>query len=384
MSDCQTATPLSANKRIDELESIRGIAALLVVMYHIPNWNASLHDLAIFRNGYLMVELFFVLSGFVIYKAYGNNIHDKSKLLRFQFLRFARLYPVHLLFLLVFLALEVVKYFAYTHYGLKSSKTTPFVENGLTALIQQLFLVQAIGPTGNALSFNAPAWSISVEFYTYLLFGLGVLYLGRFKLAIFILLATLACIIQATAPDNPYSDILRCIGGFFIGCCTAHLSDRLTLKLPSFAVTLAVIALALFLQFKVYEHNDFVIYFLTAALILTIVYSEAGWIKRMLQLRFFTWMGMISYSIYMSHSALLWLFSQVHRFILKRPEIPIEGRMVPQLTFVEALLSYIAIVVLLLLVSNFVYHWVEKPVREKSRKVTLKMPALPVWMRWSK
>jgi peptidoglycan/LPS O-acetylase OafA/YrhL len=158
----------------------------------------------------------------------------------------------------------------------------------------------------------------------------------------------------------------------------------LALKLPSFAVTLAVIALALFLHFKAYEHNDFVIYFLTAALILTIVYSETGWIKRMLQLRFFTWMGMISYSIYMSHSALLWLFSQVHRFILKRPEIPIEGRMVPQLTFVEALLSYIAIVALLLLISNFVYHWVEKPVREKSRKVTLKMPALPVWMRWSK
>ncbi len=84
--------------KIEELESIRGLAALLIVFHHIPKWNPIL-DTKIINNGYLMVELFFVLSGFVIFSAYANKIGDKRDLLRFQFLRFGRLYPVHLLFL---------------------------------------------------------------------------------------------------------------------------------------------------------------------------------------------------------------------------------------------------------------------------------------------
>jgi peptidoglycan/LPS O-acetylase OafA/YrhL len=55
------------------LESLRGIAALMVVFYHIEWTNPLTHHL-IFRNGYLMVDLFFVLSGFVICYNYGQKI----------------------------------------------------------------------------------------------------------------------------------------------------------------------------------------------------------------------------------------------------------------------------------------------------------------------
>jgi peptidoglycan/LPS O-acetylase OafA/YrhL len=363
--------------RIDELESIRGIAALLVVLYHIPNWNALLYELPIIRNSYLMVNLFFVLSGFVIYKSYADNIHTRKNLLRFQFLRLARLYPVHLVFLLVFLLLEIAKYMAHTQYGIKSSKTTPFVENSITAFVQQLFLVQAIGPTGNALTFNAPAWSISVEFYTYLVFGLIVLHFGRWKTSIFAALALLACFVLATQPRSGYFDVLQCLGGFFIGCCTAHLSDRLTWKFDSAAVVLALLSLVLFLQFKTFEQYDLLIYPLTAALVLSIVWSEDGVIKQLLRLPVLTWLGTISYSVYMSHSALLWLSNQVHRFVFHRSEIWFGGRLVPQLTFGEALLSYIIIIALLLVISDFVYNKLEKPYREKSRKVVFKLPSVP-------
>ena len=380
------AVPVPPPARIDELESIRGIAALLVVIYHIPNWNSLLFDIPLFRNSYLMVQLFFVLSGFVICKAYAGNIRNGAQLLRFQFLRFGRLYPVHLLFLLVFLLLEVAKYFADTHYGIRSHKTTPFVENGLTAFIQQLFLVQAIGPTGNALSFNAPAWSISVEFYTYLIFGLIALFAGRLKMIVFLLLGLGACALLVVEPEHGYAHLLSCLAGFFIGCCTAWLSDRLpllfSLRLPSHTVTLSVLLLVVFLQLKAPQHwSDFVVYFLTAALVLAIVFSEDGIIRRVLRMRFFVWLGTISYSIYMSHSALLWLFNQVHRFFFQRSEILIEGRMVPQLGFWQALLSYLIIIGLLLAVSHLVYRYVEQPWRERSRRTALKLPALPFGVR---
>jgi len=377
-------SPSTTGTRIDELESIRGIAALLVVLYHIPNWNIHLYGIGLIRNSYLMVNLFFVLSGFVIYKAYANNIHGKSDLLRFQFLRLGRLYPVHFVFLMFFFLLEIAKYVAFTHYGIKSSKTTPFVENSMTAFVQQLLLLQAVGPTGNALTFNAPAWSISVEFYTYLLFALIALHAGRMKTVVFALLALTSCAVIGVDAHNGYFDLLQCLAGFFIGCCTAYLSEQLTVKLPPAAVTLVVILLALYLQCKTFEQYDLMIYLLTAALVLTIVLSDDGAVKRFLRLRVFRWLGMISYSIYMTHSALLWLTNQVQRFVFKRPEVWFGGRLVPQLTVMQTLVSYIVIFAVLLFVSNFVYHRLEKPMREMSRRVAFKLPPLPLPIRWIK
>lgn len=52
-----------AKVTIIELESIRGIAAIFVVLFHIPAWNASFHDINLIRSGHIMVDLFFVLSG---------------------------------------------------------------------------------------------------------------------------------------------------------------------------------------------------------------------------------------------------------------------------------------------------------------------------------
>ena len=58
------------SRKIYELESMRGLAALLVVFYHLPKWNPIL-DIKIINNGYLMVELFFVISGLDVYKRQG-------------------------------------------------------------------------------------------------------------------------------------------------------------------------------------------------------------------------------------------------------------------------------------------------------------------------
>jgi len=160
--------------RIEALEGLRGWAALLVVFYHLPKWHSFL-DVPIIVNGHYMVPLFFVLSGFVIHTAYAHRINNVGALLRFQTLRFWRLYPVHLLILAVYLALECIRWIAVHRFAVSDVRLAPFTQNGGTALIQQIMLIQAIGPTGNAQTFNGPAWSISVEFYTYLIFGLLVL-----------------------------------------------------------------------------------------------------------------------------------------------------------------------------------------------------------------
>lgn len=95
--------------KVIELESVRGVAALLVFLSHVPNWYGPFHQIAFIRNGGLMVELFFVLSGFVIFSTYGARIATFRDVVRFQFLRFGRLYPVHLTFLLLFVGFEFLK-----------------------------------------------------------------------------------------------------------------------------------------------------------------------------------------------------------------------------------------------------------------------------------
>jgi peptidoglycan/LPS O-acetylase OafA/YrhL len=87
-----------------------------------------------------MIQLFFVLSGFVIYKAYSNKLKNKKDVLRFQFLRFGRLYPVHIVFLVIYIFIELAKFYAQHKLGITTSANSqPFRENTFTALFQNIF-----------------------------------------------------------------------------------------------------------------------------------------------------------------------------------------------------------------------------------------------------
>ena len=266
-----TKQALATNqKKIAELESIRGLAALLIVIFHLPHWDRSF-DIGIIRNGYLMVELFFVLSGFVIYSAYSDKIGSQKDLLRFQFLRFGRLYPVHLLFLVVYIFIELAKYFAQQKLGISSPNTQPFRENNLGALVQHIFLIQAIGPTGDAETFNGPAWSISVEFYTYLIFGLVVLRFSKFKSHVFLAIFVISLLLLVSRNTFGFDSLLRCFAGFFLGCMVAYTKEKTSFTFPNYAPLLAFALLAIFLAFKSSSEYDFAIFFLTAFLIFSLV-----------------------------------------------------------------------------------------------------------------
>lgn len=205
--------PLTRQARIDELESIRGLAALLVVFSHIPLWNTHL-EFSVVQNGYLMVELFFVLSGFVIYNAYHNKITSFRHFLGFQFLRLGRLYPIHFLFLIFFLVIELSKYVALERYNINLG-TLPFERSNLNSFMQHLLLVQAIGPTENANNFNVPAWSISVEFYTYMIFACILLLARRIKNILFTVLFATSIILLVSKETFGFPSLIRCTTGFF-------------------------------------------------------------------------------------------------------------------------------------------------------------------------
>src|SRR5665213_1789416 len=205
--------------KIEELESIRGIAALLVVLFHMPQWNVRLHDIRFIDNSYYMVALFFVLSGFVMNFNYGNRLHTAGDVAKFQFLRWGRLYPVHVLFLLLAVLTAASSWIAATVFGLNIPSGSAFKDASFASFIEQLLLVHSLGFFKIGHPFNLPSWSISVEFYTYLVFGIMCL-IPRYALRLlaFGVLSGVALMLLCfgAAHIGSFSELLQCLAGYFL------------------------------------------------------------------------------------------------------------------------------------------------------------------------
>lgn len=353
--------------KIQEVESIRGLAALSVLFYHIPQWN-DLLNVGFIKNSYLMVDLFFMLSGFLIYTLYSTRIRSTGDLYRFQFLRFGRLYPVHLVFLLAFLLIEIAKYFAERKIGLSNVRASSFSVNTPQALLEQLFLLQAV-LSNNAATFNDPAWSISVEFYTYFIFGIFVLCCKSQAVNIFAALALTALVILSLDHTPESENLLRCLAGFFLGCLTAHAIQLSRLRVHRYFSAILLIVIVLFLQCKPPQEFDLLIYVLIPPLIFSIMLNRDGLLNKILSIKILVWLGTLSYSLYMSHALVIWMVASVFKRMLHRAEIPVDGVYVLQLTRLETIVGCCAIVILVLLLSQLSYEWIEKPFRRQSRRL---------------
>lgn len=147
---------------IKPLTALRFFAALWVVLFHYwPKLDAPFVP-ALVEKGYLGVELFFTLSGFILCHVYLTAFGEgRFKYGDFLWNRLARVYPLHLATLAGMIALGVVAGIA----GLS-------VDAGILrwdALPANLLMVHAWG-LAPAAAFNHPSWSISAEWFAYLTF----------------------------------------------------------------------------------------------------------------------------------------------------------------------------------------------------------------------
>jgi len=139
------------------LTGIRFFAAFYVVLFHSRPWLMSHFHLPgwliiFLGNGYLAVALFFLLSGFILSYTYAGNVENGRQNAKFWEARFARIYPVYFLSLMLALPFQ---------------RALP-----VTTKIAVLAMVQAWNPfrRGWTGAWNYPAWSLSVEAFFYLCF----------------------------------------------------------------------------------------------------------------------------------------------------------------------------------------------------------------------
>lgn len=326
---------------IRALSGARAFPPLILVLYHFGEGhhyqNAFVYD-ALVAKGYLWVEFFFALSGFILVHVYGRQPSSIPtspqgggfKYFDFLKARLARLYPLHLFMLLAMLALIVGLRWLASIGGYVSIYDLPYHPiNTLPSFILNLLLVQAWNVLPY-LTWNGASWFVSVEFLLCLLFPLylAVSRGGFWRAAILIVAgaAALAFLAQTSGHglDLTFENgIFRGMAGFAIGVGLSMLYREAMARgaagLPEGLFTLAQAATVLLLLDAIYRtswaHKPDDIYVALAmdGLILALAFDR-GMLARALSTRPVLKLGEWSYAIYMGQT----FFLQFIRYLEQR------------------------------------------------------------------
>lgn len=351
--------------RLDQLTFTRFIAAMAIVVFH---FGMDLYPFNIRSVGFIMwnsnlgVSYFFILSGFIMVVAYGSSEYvNAGSYLRN---RFARIYPVFFLSILLL--------FIHTYFFDPGFTISIFND----ALIN-LSLLQAWIPS-KALVFNGPAWSLSAEVLFYLIFPfLFNKFYAKQKLAVVIvsiivfwLLFQLVFQYLVASPFNEgypstshallfYFPLMH-VSAFLAGNAAGlFVMKKLAGKTGRYdiPVLLCVIAFVIILKARLglNYHNGL----LAPVIIAFIIFLSLnrGLITRLFKMKFFVFLGEISYGIY----------------ILQMPVMKLTASIVSQLGITRdaTYLFYISIVSLVV-VSALSYYFFEAPVRNIIKSIKLK------------
>jgi peptidoglycan/LPS O-acetylase OafA/YrhL len=350
---------------IPALTGLRGAAALWVASYHLllPAGFVTGRAAAILGRGYLAVDLFFVLSGFVMALSYGRLFAagvTGGAFGRFLWRRLARLYPLYGLILVTRFAYTALRYHSF-------DLPRPWIAAPLVDpawdMPANLLMVQSWGLAGSSIG---TAWSISAEWGAYWLFPLlAILVLWRgWPMAAATLTAAAALIVTVAARDASggyhagvldawngltAGPMMRCLGGFTLGMGLWRLAAMprvaaIASTAPFRAATLLALAVLVAL-----DAPDLAIYPILPLLVLSLACTTR---RTLFATPALVWLGDISYALYLLHIFLL------HPLDVTRAQTRL---VLPN--WAADLAAPAIIAALLLAAAHLAYQYIERPGR---------------------
>jgi peptidoglycan/LPS O-acetylase OafA/YrhL len=362
----------SQTRTLYSLVGIRGVAAVWVVLFHIywgvPTWAITqwLHGSLLLRNGFRGVDLFFVLSGFVMMHAHSRDFARLSRrsIWSFALSRFFRIYPINFVvsLLILGLVLFVPGYLVWARETYAAaSVATPYTAASFvqTVTLSSRWLIHAFG------DWNIVTWSLSVELFAYAFFPFIAVALNRAqsrsKCLAYAVSSIAAMIVLLIAFGDWNCDstnrlgLLRGLGGFIAGaslCRFVWLSPAKD-DTPQLVALISVAAIA----GLIFSRNFVILMpFAFAALVAALSYQR-GIVDAFLRTPFVLFLGKVSFSLYLIHltmfSVVEWLFET--------------GR----LTYSTAAISAAVLIYLVLVVAlaAVLHRFVEVPFQRLGRRV---------------
>ena len=354
--------------RFSVLDSWRGLCALWVALYHFrvvghlsENW--------VTRHGFIAVDFFFTLSGFVIAHAYGQSLNTMADRVRFFIRRFGRLYPLHIATLAVVVAMETARWGVSQSLGQTVGPPTFSGDTSLVALVANLGLVHGLGGFLK-FTWNIPSWSISVELAVCLIFALiSLLRLPRVSAVVLAAGSALLLLwMGRSVLEEGQTALTRGVCGFFLGVLAqkAYAAFRArSWTLPGWVelVTPVLVFLAMWLWgYRIWPASGALF-----AVIVFIFAFEAGLLSRLMKRTFLMRWGEVSYSIYLVHYPLVMAIFGAATAVsaLTGMQLLTSGRW-----FALDLgsrwigdIASIAFLVVVILISSVTYRWIEVPGR---------------------
>lgn len=368
----------SAAVRFEALDALRGVCALLVVLFHIPIYHAF-KDLTAFANLQFCVDMFFALSGFVLCHAYGQRLNDRTEVVRFAAMRFARLWPLHIVTLALYILIEVTKIVFTRADGSLVLDSQPFGQgHSLWEAVTNILFLQSFH-LHSGLSWNGVAWSAALEFYVSILFAAVILLFPRRRYDVFLgLCLGGGMLLYTVSPHTLFVStdwgMLRAVFSFFAGCLVydlrARSGDRLTA--PNLWEACCVVLVVGFAAVMPLGGSQYA--FPLLAMIVIYVFSfDQGAVSKVLRSSALQKLGLWSYSIYMIHPFMFQVVKMGVSFIGHKTKLELMGwhnneKLMLMGTPDHAILpALIFSVVLVVPVAALTYRWIEKPAMDAVR-----------------
>lgn len=354
--------------RLPALTGLRFFLAFSVLLFHAKEWIHQEHIFLFVKKGYLGVDLFFVLSGFILSYVYQESFIAKAfsfgEYLRFIRKRFAKIYPVHFFTFLFVLAV--------TWLGVRNGS----VQVQFCNIWQNLLMVNGWGTYCEGCpTWNFPSWSVSVEWFAYLFcFPLGAFMLRKTShwwLALAAVVSWLAFLAYVSSFPTTGGSIalpgtrvliLRVIpeflGGMWMYCIFKYRHDLIRrISLPVNITLMAALITAVLCRFSYLD------YFLLPCFLWLIatVGTGAGFFNRFLSTRVMVYGGNISYSMYMVQYPVMLVLGQVFPVIAARLGFPADSASITTL----GSCCYLSLLIAGdILAAALCYHLIEEPLRK--------------------
>jgi peptidoglycan/LPS O-acetylase OafA/YrhL len=283
-SNTQLAMPeklKTSDRRITAVDMLRGIASLFVCIFHFTNGNQNylsngywLKDLGDF--GWVGVEIFFVISGFIIPYSLYNTRYQVKNFKKFLLKRIGRIEPPYFLSIVLILALNYLSMLS------PYFKGKPFSIDYFNLLLHVAYLIDFFKETW----LNSVFWTLAIEFQFYLLIGLLFPFINHRKLGTFLIVISLLLLSNILIKSSV--TIFHHIPYFLLGISIFRRKIGMDRQKPTWIIELILLAV-------IYLQYGFVSV-ISAGFTWVILVGFERW-----ENKWVLWLGRISYSLYLVH-----------------------------------------------------------------------------------